>query len=119
VFVDTSGRRPQPDSAESMLSARYFGDRGFARHVLLCLPAALRSQDATTIVKTFASLDPTALAVTKLDETSAPSGLVHASTASGLPLSVLCAGQEVPEHVAQATVAAILDQLVPRAWARS
>jgi len=57
--------------------------------------------------------------VTKLDETSAPSGLVHASTASGLPLSVLCAGQEVPEHVAQATVAAILDQLVPRAWARS
>ena len=69
-------------------------------------------------MKTFSALDPTALVVTKLDETTAPSGLLHGSTASGLPVSVLCAGQEVPEHIAQATLAAILDQLVPRAGSR-
>jgi flagellar biosynthesis protein FlhF len=118
VFVDTAGRRPQADAAESLLSAKSFGDRAFARHVLLCLPAALRAQDAAAVVKTFSALDPTALVVTKLDETTAPSGLLHGSTASGLPVSVLCAGQEVPEHIAQATLAAILDQLVPRAGSR-
>ena len=120
VFVDTAGRRPQADGAESLLSAKAFGerDRGYARHVLLCLPAALRAQDAAAVVKTFSPLDPTALAVTKIDETTAPSGLVHGTAASGLPLSVLCAGQEVPEHIAQATVAGILDQLVPRAPSR-
>lgn len=120
VFVDTAGRRPTADGAESLLSAQAFGerDRGYARHVLLCLPAALRAQDAASALKTFGSLDPTALAITKIDETSAPSGLLHGTAASGLPLSVLCAGQEVPEHIAQATVAAILDQLVPRSAAR-
>lgn len=121
VFVDTAGRRPPADGAESLLSAQAFAerDRGYARHVLLCLPAALRAQDAASALKTFGSLDPTALAITKIDETSAPSGLLHGTAASGLPLSVLCAGQEVPEHIAQATVAAILDQLVPRSPARS
>lgn len=118
VFVDTAGRQPQGDGAESLLSAQAFGDRDFARHVLLCMPAALRAQDAAAIVKTFEALDPTALAITKIDETTAPSGLLHGPTASGLPLSVLCAGQEVPEHIAQATISAILDQLLPRTGSR-
>jgi flagellar biosynthesis protein FlhF len=74
-------------------------------------------QDAAAVAQSFAALEPTALAVTKLDETAAPSGLLHGPAASGLPVSVLCAGQRVPEHVAPATAGAILDYLVPRAGA--
>ena len=97
-----------------MLATASFGRRPFTRHVLLCLPAALRAQDATATVRAFAALEPTALVVTKLDETSTPSGLVHGTIASQLPVSVLCAGQSVPEHIAQATMTAILDQVMPR-----
>jgi flagellar biosynthesis protein FlhF len=114
VFVDTAGSPPKPDGMESMLATASFGRRPFTRHVLLCLPAALRAQDATATVRAFAALEPTALAITKLDETSTPSGLVHGTIASQLPVAVLCAGQSVPEHIAQATMTAILDQVMPR-----
>jgi len=114
VFVDTAGSPPKPDGMESMLATASFGRRPFTRHVLLCLPAALRAQDATATVRAFAALEPTALAITKLDETSTPSGLVHGTIASQLLVVVLCAGQSVPEHIAQATMTAILDQVMPR-----
>ena len=118
VFVDTSGRSPRSDGAEALLSAREFGDRGFARHVLLCLPAALRAQDASRTLDAYGAIDPTALVITKTDETVAPSGLVHGPALSGLPVTAVCAGQDVPEHIAQATVAGILDQIFPRAASR-
>ncbi len=111
IFVDTAGRAPKPDGVESHLASESFADRGLSRHVLLCVPAALRAQDAEATVRSFERLRPTALAVTKIDETTAPAGLVHAPVASKLPVSVLCAGQGVPEHIAQATAAAVYDLL--------
>lgn len=111
IFVDTAGRAPKPDGVESHLSSETFADRGLSRHVLLCVPAALRSQDAEATFRSFERLRPTALAVTKIDETTSPAGLVHAPVASKLPVSVLCAGQGVPEHIAQATAAAVYDLL--------
>lgn len=121
VMVDTAGSAPKPGGVESLLApdelAKTDAGRDLTRHLLLCVPAALRAQDAAAVAHAFAPLEPTALAVTKLDETAAPSGLLHGPTASGLPVSVLCAGQRVPEHVAPATAGAILDYLVPRAAA--
>jgi len=61
----------------------------------------------------FATTRPTALAVTKLDETDAPAGIVHAVFATRLPVSTLCAGQRVPEDIAEATDGAIADYLFP------
>ncbi len=122
VIVDTSGRAPQAGGLESLLAPGQWaksGDSPMARHVLLCIPAALRAADAARVVKAFAPLGPTALAVTKLDETDAPSGLVHGTAAARLPVSVLCFGQRVPEDVAPATTAAILDHLDPRSPARA
>lgn len=118
VLIDTAGSPPKSGGVEMLLAAEDFAriatSRNLTRHVLLCLPAALRAQDAQTMAHTYAGVGPTALVITKLDETSAPSGLVHGPAASGLPVSVLCAGQRVPEHVAPATAGAILDHLVPR-----
>lgn len=122
VLVDTAGRAPKPGGPESLLAADAFrrvSGAPLTRHVLLCLPAALRLQDATGMMRAFAPIAPTALAITKLDETAAPSGLVHGPFAAKLPVSVLCAGQRVPEHIAPATAGAILDLLAPRPGARA
>lgn len=118
VFVDTAGRAPKAEGAEMFLSPESFERRSLARHVLLCVPAALRSQDAEATVRSFDCIKPTALAVTKIDGTSAPAGLVPAPVAAHLPVSVLCNGQGVPEHIAQATAAAIFDHVAARLTTR-
>lgn len=114
VFIDFAGSIPRTEGAESLIAESAFTFREFTRHLLLCVPATLREHDAKNIAQAFAPLGPTALAITKLDETTAPSGIAHATVASQLPVSVLCTGQNVPENIAQATASAILDQLVPR-----
>lgn len=118
VLVDTSGRAPEEDGAESLLwssavdRARIFQGRN--RHVLLCLPASMRANDTARTFRIFASTEPTAITITKIDETDAPSALVHAPLLGKLPLSVLCFGQRVPEDIAPATMGALLDHVAPR-----
>lgn len=118
VLVDTSGRAPIASSAERLLASNAFKaaqeNNGFTRQVLLCMSASSRAVDAMRIVKFFASAAPTAIAVTKIDETDTPSGLVHAGFFAKLPIAVLCSGQRVPEDIAPATIESILDVLCPR-----
>lgn len=114
VIVDTAGRGPgAPDSPERALGK--LGEKTVrAPSVLLCLPAAVRAADAARFARSFACTRPTALAVTKLDETVTPAGLVHGVAAAEVPASVLCFGLRVPEDIAPATAGAVLDYLLPR-----
>jgi flagellar biosynthesis protein FlhF len=112
VFVDTSGRPPGPASPEMVLAARRQSPS--AIDVILCMSATTRAADAARIAATFAPLKPSAVAVTKIDETESPSGLVHAPFAAKRPLAVICSGPRVPEDVAPATLDAILDHLDPQ-----
>jgi flagellar biosynthesis protein FlhF len=116
VVVDTSGRPPAPDGVEIALVSPGKSPRALARarHVLLCVPASIRAIDAARVAKRYGTVAPTSLAVTKLDETDAPTGLLHASWASKLPISVLCFGPRVPEDVAAATSGGLLDHLAPK-----
>jgi flagellar biosynthesis protein FlhF len=119
VIVDTSGRPPTADGVEIALAPRCFpaprpGSSPRKRHVLLCVPATLRSNDATRLVKRYGAAVPTSIVVTKIDETDAPAGIVHASWASKLPVSVMCFGQRVPEDIAPATIGALVDYVAPR-----
>jgi flagellar biosynthesis protein FlhF len=117
VVVDTSGRAPAPDGIEvALVAASSRGPRRLARarHVLLCAPASIRAIDAARVAKRYGPVSPTALAITKLDETDAPAGLLHASWAAKLPISVLCFGPRVPEDIASATSGALLDYLAPK-----
>jgi flagellar biosynthesis protein FlhF len=126
VIVDTAGAirhgNDGPEAALGGLAARPVKVRpgAVARHrdTLLCLPASLRATDAERFATAFAAAGPTALVLTKLDETRSPVGLIHASVACKLPVSVLCFGQRVPEDVAPATTGAILDYLLPRGAAK-
>jgi flagellar biosynthesis protein FlhF len=113
VFVDTAGRGPiETDDIERCLGEPRIA-QGVARHVLFCLPAAVRSADAERFSRIFAPCAPTSLVMTKLDEAATMGGIVHASVASRLPISSLCFGQRVPEDIAPATAGAILDHVFP------
>ncbi|HEY4014497.1 MAG TPA: hypothetical protein VGM06_14245 [Polyangiaceae bacterium] len=118
VIVDTSGRPPTADGVELALASRRTSQAPVAanrkRHVLLCVPASLRSNDAVRLAKRYAAAAPTAIVVTKIDETDAPAGIVHAAWAAKLPISVMCFGQRVPEDIAHATTGALVDYLAPR-----
>lgn len=118
VIVDTSGRPPTADGVEiALTNARRAGPRVSAsrsRHVLLCVPAAVRSHDAVRVTKRYGALVPTSLAITKIDETDAPAGIVHASWAAKLPVSVTCFGPRVPEDIAPATLASLVAYVAPR-----
>jgi flagellar biosynthesis protein FlhF len=115
VIVDTSGRPPTPDGVEIAIAPQRKGAaRSRSRHVLLCVPASIRANDAARVARRFGTLAPTALVVTKLDETETPAGLLHAAFASKLPVSVLCNGQRVPEDIAPATTVAVVDFIAPK-----
>ncbi len=119
VIVDTAGRGPaEPDGVEAAL-ARIKPKAAFARHTLLCLPAALREVDARAVAKYFAACKPTALAITKIDETTSPVGLVHASVATRLGVAVLCFGQRVPDDIAPATPETVLDAVLAAGASRT
>jgi flagellar biosynthesis protein FlhF len=111
VFVDTSGRPPTATAPEAALAARRKKGAPVPVEVILCMPASIRPHDAARVVGVFASLAPTSVCVTKLDETAAPSGLVHGPWAAKLPLAVLCGGPRVPEDVSPATPEAFISAL--------
>lgn len=132
VIVDTGGRTPDLEGPEGWLAVRprrapratqpandpqtgYLTTDAGLRDcdVLLCIPAALRARDVTRVVKTFAPLHPTAIAVTKLDETDAPAAIVHGPATTRLPVSIVTFGQRVPEDIAQAQSDDLLDALLP------
>jgi SRP54-type protein, GTPase domain len=118
IIVDTSGRAVEHGSVEAMLGDEQLRNASATgRHidVMLCTPAALRSADAARIARDFSPTSPTSLCVTKLDETDAPSALVHAPFATNLPIGTLCFGQRVPEDIGPATHEEIVTRLVPAA----
>lgn len=117
VVVDTAGHGA-PEGMDAAL-ASLPPTSPMARHVLLCLPAALRAVDAERFARCYAPVAPTGVCITKIDETSAPVGLVHGAAAARLPLVAFCFGQRVPEDVAPATAGALLDYLVPPPSARA
>jgi flagellar biosynthesis protein FlhF len=117
VIVDTSGREPSADAAELLLAERVFAESeacvSFERRVLLCVPGSCRGVDAVRIARAFSVTSPTALALTKLDETTQPSGIIHAVRAAKLPITLTCGGQRVPEDLDPGDLRYLLEQLVP------
>ncbi|MBM4357985.1 MAG: hypothetical protein FJ096_07730 [Deltaproteobacteria bacterium] len=120
VIVDTAGRGPEGEQAvevglgEGRSRGKVTGWEHRTRHVLLCLDASLRFADAAELCQRYAACSPNAIAITKLDLTCAPGGLVHGPATTELPVALLCNGQRVPEDIAPATAGRILDYLAPR-----
>ncbi len=114
ILIDTSGRGPTSANSVETGLADTEAFEGLTRQVMLCLPASIRYSDTSGVADTYRSCSPTTIAVTKLDLTSAPGGLIHGTAYTELPVSTLCMGQRVPEDIAPATAGRILDYLSPR-----
>ena len=111
TFGDTAGRAPLATAPEAALVARRKKEAPVPVDVVLCMAAATRAADAAKIASTFGSLAPTAVCVTKIDETVAASALVHAPFAAKKPLAIMCNGPRVPEDFMSATPEAVVDAL--------
>jgi flagellar biosynthesis protein FlhF len=62
----------------------------------------------------YSSPRPTALVLTKLDETSEIGGVLHAALPGPTPVAFLCNGPRVPEDIRDAAVEAVVDAALPR-----
>jgi flagellar biosynthesis protein FlhF len=126
VIIDTAGQGPgAPEGPEAALRAhaRESVVLGYARHVVLCANASLRARDADRVARVFGPLGITEVAMTKLDETDQPSGILHTVAATRAPVAISCFGQRVPEDIASANAAALVGQITrplrPRGSRRS
>lgn len=122
VLIDTAGRGPEERAGvESLLATLRLpqrrGEEPPARHALLCLSASSREVDAKQAARFFAGCAPSALVITKVDETPLPSGTVHAAIATQLPIAAFTTGQRVPEDIEAASPTTVTKHLARRSRA--
>jgi flagellar biosynthesis protein FlhF len=104
VFIDTTGRSPLGAGVDGLVP---FMAIAGADEVHLVLSATTRPSDSIRAARSFARLIPNRLVVTKVDETDDHSGLATVAQMTGLPVTWLGVGQEVPDDVQDATPARI------------
>lgn len=82
--------------------------------VHLVIPAYCGLSAAKQIWKRFAVFEPAKLLVTHADALEAPASLIEFAITSGLPLSFIGTGQQVPEDIRTASKTELLAELMPR-----
>lgn len=97
TLIDTAGISPA-DQAEVREAEAFFASRegrpAIEKH--LVLRADSRSADNLNVIARFASLQPSRLLFTGLDEASNLVPVIDTLIRSGLPLSFTCEGQQIP-----------------------
>jgi flagellar biosynthesis protein FlhF len=80
--------------------------------VHLVLPATLGAKVALRTLARFASFRPAKLLFTHLDEMETPGALLEVAMRSGLPVSFLGSGRQIPEDIQEASKADLLAPLM-------
>jgi len=97
VLMDTAGRSPSDEvkiqELKSMLS------EAEPDEVHLVLSAVAGSRSLVSTADKFASVGTTAILITKLDEATCLGNLLGLTRSSGLPISYLTDGQNVPDDI--------------------
>lgn len=108
VLIDTAGRSPHDERRLSEL--KQLIDAAQPDHVYLVLSLASGTTALRDAADRFATVRPTSVVYTKLDEATGCGGLLSAMRDVGLPVSYFTTGQEVPRDIepAHATRAARL-----------
>lgn len=97
ILIDTAGRSPMDEAGLRDLRDLVSLDHPLETH--LVLSATTREADLVGGVKGYAGIRINRLLFTKLDETRGYGGLFGLLRTSGLPLSYLSTGQNVPEDL--------------------
>lgn len=95
ILVDTAGRSPKNDA--QMQQLENFLDQAPQAEIHLVLAATTKEEDNFEAIRRFSSLPVSRLIFTKLDETDKIGALVNIVSVSGLPISFLTFGQNVPD----------------------
>lgn len=102
ILVDTPSRAPSDRGTMGLLAESLGTARDRIVDVLLVVPASIRARDAEALDGVYETCPPTALVVTKLDETTQAGGALHAAVRGPLPIAYVSAGPRVPEDLASA-----------------
>jgi flagellar biosynthesis protein FlhF len=100
ILMDTAGRSPRDDVKIQELRAMLAEASPDEVHLVLSSVASAASLSKTA--EQFAAVGVTALVLTKLDEAASLGNLLPLVRTSGLPLSYLTYGQNVPDDIAPA-----------------
>jgi flagellar biosynthesis GTPase FlhF len=110
VFIDTPGANPHNPAMLKELR-----DLIGSRDPIDCYLTVAMTGDFTDLLHAaegYALLNPTGLIVTKMDETVRGPMVAGLAQQMGLPLTYLCAGPEVPDHITLATPELLADLVV-------
>ena len=97
ILMDTAGRSPRDASKLDELAT--FVQAAAPDETHLVLSAGADQQVMIRAAEKFGALSPDRLIVSKLDEALDFGRLVNVVKATGLPLSYVTTGQEVPDHI--------------------
>ncbi len=105
IWIDTPGwSRDEPSDAKG-LAELISSVPDLDTH--LVLPASMRAADLSATVDRFLPFHPAKLLFTRLDETSCFGPLLNESARTGIPLSFLGNGPQIPEDIEPAEPAAV------------
>ena len=107
VLIDTPGHGERDIEASAELAAFFQSNAEIDVH--LTLPASMKMADMRSATSRYERFRPAKLLLTKLDETTSLGTVLSESIRSGLPISFLSTGQQIPEDLEAATKERILD----------
>ncbi len=110
IIVDTAGRSQKN---ELKITEIFSYVRSIKPDLIfLVIDATKKRSDVEDIIEHFSLMKPTHIILTKLDETSSLIGIMEALKNSGLPLSFVTNGQNVPEDIMYADEVSISSLIV-------
>jgi flagellar biosynthesis protein FlhF len=110
ILIDTPGYGPKDmENAVNLAGS-------FAKHpeidIHLVLSASMKPADLSAVVDRFAVFHPHKLLFTRLDETQTFGSILNETSRTGMPVSFLCGGQQIPDDLEAATEHRIADLLI-------
>lgn len=112
LLIDTPGYASRDMDGAAELAAFLASQSNLDVH--LVLTASMKSADLPQVVDRFAVFRPRKLIFTRLDETGSFGPILSQAARTGLPVSFLAQGQQIPEDLEPATQDGILDLVLGR-----
>ena len=105
ILVDTPGYSPWGERPTGIIDPERYHefDEDFDVEINICLSATTRTEDLVSKLEAFSALAPRGIVFTKIDEASGVGCMLSAAMSSGLPITHVCHGHNVPDDISAPT----------------